>query len=484
MSALKKLAGQTAIYGGSTIIGRLLNYFLVPLHTWAFTTDQYGSISILYSYVAFFIVLLTFGMETTFFRFVNKAEDKEKVFNQAFSILLIVNAIVLTALLSFSQPIANWLGHPEFKQYVIWFAFVLTADAMSSLLMAKLRFQNKAKRFALIQLSSIGLNILLNLLFLLVFLDKGNDSFGIGYIFLANLCSSLLKPALLYKELLSFRFSWDRVLAKAMFIFAIPLILAGFAGIINEVIDRILLRTLLEKTNSIQYAESQVGIYSANYKLAILITLFIQAFRYAAEPFFFSQEKNKDRNKVYSKIMTYFVIVVTLIFLVISLNLPIFKWFITKKEYWEGLKIVPILLLANVFLGIYYNQSIWYKLANKTKFGAYIAVGGGIITITLNLLLIPIMGYMGSAIATLCVYFLMMIASFVLGKKIYPIKYNLRKIGLFIFSSLALFGLSRLIVNDPTIFTWYSFIFNGFLILVFIGIVLFIERPFRTLKKQ
>lgn len=484
VNALKKLAGQTAIYGGSTIIGRLLNYLLVPIHTWAFTTDQYGSISILYSYVAFFIVLLTFGMETTFFRFVNKSDDKEKVFNQAFAIVFVINSVVLLLLVSFSQTIANWLSHPEFQPYVVWFAFILAADAISSLVMAKLRFQDRAKHFATIQLSSIGLNIFLNLLFLFVFFDKETDTFGIGYIFLANLCSSLLKPIMLYKEARSIRFCWDSALAKSMLVFALPLVLAGFAGIINEVVDRILLSRLLTTSNGIEFAESQVGIYSANYKLAILITLFIQAFRYAAEPFFFAQEKNKDKNKVYSKVMTYFVIVVTLIFLVISLNLPIFKWFITNEAYWEGLKIVPTLLLANVFLGIYYNQSIWYKLANKTKFGAYIAIGGGIITLILNLLLIPLMGYMGSAITTLIVYFTMMVASYYFGQKIYPIKYNLRKIGLFLIASLVLFGLSRLVVSDPTQFTWLSFIFNGFLILLFIGIVLFIERPFRTLKKQ
>ncbi len=483
MSALKKLAGQTAIYGGSTIVGRLLNYLLVPLHTWAFLPNEYGSISILYSFVAFFIVLLTFGMETTFFRFVNRADDKEKVFNQAFSIVLIVNAAIVLGLLVFSQAIANWLSHPEFQRYIVWFAFILAADALSSILMARLRFQNKVRQFAGIQLSSIGLNILLNVLFLLVFYDKSGDSFGIGYVFLANLCSSLLKPVLLYKDVLRFKFSWDGALAKSMFIFAVPLVVAGFAGIINEVIDRILLGKLLTEPYGIEHAEAQVGIYSANYKLSILITLFITAFRYAAEPFFFSQEKSKDKNRVYSKVMTYFVIVVTFIFLVISLNLGIFKWFIAKEAYWEGLKIVPILLLANVFLGIYYNQSIWYKLADKTRYGAYIAIVGAIITLVLNFVLIPEMGYMGSAITTLVVYFCMMLGSYYFGQKIYPIKYNLRKTGLYLIAALGLFGLSRLLVENPYQFSLNAFLLNSLLISIFIGIVLFIERPFRRLKK-
>lgn len=482
MSTLKKLAGQTAIYGGSTIIGRLLNYFLVPFYTSFFSPAEYGGVSILYSYVAFFMILLLFGMETTFFRFVNNSADKEKTFNQALSIVIIVNAFVLVSLVSFSQTIANWLNHPEYKWYIIWFAFVLTFDAVSSLLLAKIRFQEQPKRFAVIQLSSIGTNIALNLLFLFVFVEKG-AGMGIGYIFLANLFSSAIKPILLYKELLKFKFEWNPAQVKTMIIFAFPLLLAGFAGIINELIDRILLSRLLIEPNGLEYAESQVGIYSANYKLSILISLFIQAFRYAAEPFFFSQEKNEDKGKIYSKVMNYFVIVVTLIFVTISLNLPLFKWFIPNEAYWEGLRIVPILLLANVFLGIYYNQSIWYKLADKTKFGAYISIGGAVITLGLNLALIPLLGYMGSAITTMIVYFVMMVASYFLGQKYYPIKYNLRKIGLYLISAIGIVGINNLVQDNQIYFHWSNFFINGFLILVFIGIIIFIERPLQQFKK-
>ncbi|MFT5823944.1 MAG: O-antigen/teichoic acid export membrane protein, partial [Crocinitomix sp.] len=411
------------------------------------------------------------------------SEDKEKTFNQVFSIVLVVNAIVLVSLLVFSQSIANWLGHPEFRTYVIWFAFILVFDATSSLLMARLRFLNQPKRFAFIQLSNIGTNIILNLIFIFYFLQDGAD-FRIGYVFLANLIASFIKPVLLYKDILKFKFTWDKVLVKTMIIFAIPLILAGFAGVVNEVIDRVLLSKMLAEPRGIEYAEGQVGIYSANYKLSILITLFITAFRYAAEPFFFAQEKNKDKNKVYSKVMNYFVIIVTLIFLVISLNLSIFKWFIPNDAYWEGLKIVPILLMANVFLGIYYNQSIWYKLSNKTKYGAYIAVGGALMTLILNITLIPVIGYMGSAIATFAVYFSMMVASYYFGQKHYPIKYNLRKIGLYVISALILFTISKLIVRDQITFAWSTFAMNAILLLVFIGIILFIERPLQRFKKR
>jgi len=423
------------------------------------------------------------GMETTFFRFINKSEDKEKTFNQAFSIVLIVNVLFLLTVFSFSQSIATWMGYPEFQNYVIWFALILAIDATASLFLAKLRFQEKAKTFAMVQFASIATNILLNLFFLYVLMDPENDSIGIGYIFLANLFASIIKPALLYKDILKYRFVMDMELAKTMLVYAIPLMLAGFAGIINETFDRILIKRILQSEGT-EYALAQVGIYSANYKLSILISLFIQAYRYAAEPFFFNQAKKSDGHKIYSRTMTYFVIIVSFIFLAISLNLSIFKWFIPNEAYWEGLKIVPILLLANVCLGIYYNQSIWYKLADKTKYGAYIAMGGAVITLLLNFMLIPFIGYMGSAITTLVVYLSMMMASFYLGQKHYPIKYNLRKIGLYMISAVVLFFISRLIHPEQYYFSWSTFVTNSILILFFVGIVLFIERPLEQLKKR
>lgn len=483
MSTLKKLAGQTAIYGLPSILGRVLNYLLVPLHTSYFAPSEYGIVSEFYAYVAFFVILLMMGMETTFFRFVNQSNDKEKTFNQVFSIVLVINVLFLATIILFAQSIATWMGYPDYKQYVLWFSFILAMDAMSSLFLAKLRFKEKAKQFALVQLASIGVNVLLNIFFIAVLMDAENDSIGIGYIFLANLFASLIKPMLLYKEVIKYRFILDKIMAKAMLIYAIPLMIAGFAGIINETFDRILIKRLLQP-QGIVYAQEQVGIYSANYKLSILISLFIQAYRYAAEPFFFAQAQQQDRQKTYSKTMTFFVIIVSFMFLVIALNLAIFKWFIPNQAYWEGLKIVPILLLANVFLGIYYNQSIWYKLADKTYYGAYIAIGGAAITLTLNILLVPLLGYMGSAIATLTVYFSMMMASHYYGKKYYPIKYNFRKIGLYLFTALALFGFSKLIRWNQLDFEWGMFVLNTFLILVFAAIVLFIERPFQGLKKR
>ncbi|HIP35266.1 MAG TPA: polysaccharide biosynthesis protein [Crocinitomix sp.] len=479
MSTIKKLAGQTAIYGLSSILGRLLNYLLVPLHTEKFNPDQYGIVSEFYAYVAFLVVVLMFGMETTFFRFVNKTDNKVKLFNQAFSIILIINGLFLLLVLLFSQSIANWMLYPNHKDYVIWFAFILVFDATSSLFMAKLRQENKAKKFAFIQLTSIGVNIVLNVFFILILLPKYPE-FGIGFIFIANLISSLVKPLLLLNDIKQFRFILDKALAKAMVIFTIPLLIASFAGIINETFDRILIkRLLLDK--GLDFAQTQVGIYSASYKLSILITLFIQAFRYAAEPFFFAQEKHKDKHKIYAKVMTYFVMIVSLMFLVISLNLDIFKWFIPNDKYWEGLKIVPILLLANVFLGIYYNQSIWYKLADKTKYGAYIAIIGASITLMLNYILIPIMGYIGAAWATLVCYFSMTAISHYLGQKHYPIKYNLRKVGFFLISAIILFLIGWLINFESF---WLNFVVHNLLVLVFIGLIFFVENPLKEFSKN
>lgn len=477
------MAGQTAMYGLSSIIGRLLNYFLTPLYVYFYAPDEYGVVSEFYAYVAFFVVLLTFGMETTFFRWVNKAENEEKakkIFNQATSLILIINGLFLLFGLFFSQSFANWMQHPEYQNFVIWFLIILVVDATSSMFLAKLRYREEAKRFAKIQLSSIGVNILLNVFFVFVLLEPENDPVGIGYIFLANLVSSLVKPAMLWNEIKEYRWVWDQAMAKALMIFAAPLALAGFAGIINETFDRILIKRLL-MGQGVDYAEAQVGIYSANYKLSILITIFIQAYRYAAEPFFFSQEKNKEKDKVYSKVMTYFVIVVALIFLGISLNLEIFKWFMPNKSYWTGLSVVPVLLLANVCLGIYYNQSIWYKLANKPIYGAYIALIGAVITIGLNLLLIPFFGFHGAAYTTLITYFTMMVLSYVWGKRIYPIKYNLRKVFLYGFSAILLYFLGRLLTFENF---WLTFILHNFFVLLFISIVMFMERPLQLLRKR
>ena len=483
MNPLKKLVGQTAVYGLSSIVGRLLNYFLVPFIVTYFGPSEYGVVTELYAYVAFFAVVLTFGMETTFFKFASEAKsdaDKQKLFNQGLSILGILNGAFLLIGISTSSLIADSLGYPDETYFVICLISVIFMDAITSLPLAKLRQEGKAKKFALIQLSSIGVNIALTLIF--IGLGKGTEAFswlysddiGIGYIFIINVVSSLIKPVLLWKEIKSYRFNWDKTLAKRMIAYATPLMIGGFAYVINEVLDRAILKHVLISMGKTQKeALTQVGIYGACYKLSILMNLCIQAFRYAGEPFFFSQAKSENRDKLYAKVMNYFVAFLSILFLVVTLYIDLFKFFIPNEAYWEGLKIVPVLLLAYMFLGIYTNQSIWYKLSGQTKFGAYISVGGAIITLVMNFALIPFFGYVGSAWVTLLVYALMCVASYILGQKHYPIKYQKRKVFTYLGSSVLLFFIYKLMPLEGTAL----YIVNAFLLLAFLGLIFFIERP-------
>ena len=440
---IRKLAGQTAIYGLSSIVGRLLNYLLVPLYTYKFANAaDYGVVSELYAWVAFLVVLLTFGMETAYFRFRKEIEDEKKVFKSGFFTLFIVNITFLLFIFIFNQPIANAMLFSEHPEYIVLLSLIVVIDGVSALPLARLRAEEKAFMFAGINFAAIIVNIALNLFFLLVLFDPANPEKGVFYILLANLISSAIKPIILIRDFLGISFRTDWTLVKGMLVYALPLVIAGFAGIINETLDRILLKQILydsSNPSSLNYAEAQVGIYSACYKLAMLVTIIIQAFRYAAEPFFFAQQNNENKNQIYVKVMNYFIGFLCLVFLGVTMNIDILKYFIQNETYWEGLGVVPILLVANIFLGIYYNQSIWYKLSNKTKFGALIAILGAILTIVLNVVFIPKYGYWASAWATLAVYGFQMVLSFVLGQKHYPIPYNLGKFVLYMIGSYAIY---------------------------------------------
>lgn len=439
---IRKLAGQTAIYGLSSIVGRLLNYLLVPLYTYKFAdAADYGVVSELYAWVAFLVVLLTFGMETAYFRFRKETYDEREVFKSGFFTLFIINITFLIFIFLFNQPIANAMLFSEHPEYIVLLSLIVVIDGVSALPLARLRAEEKALRFAGINFAAILVNIILNLVFLLILFDPAEPEKGVFYILLANLISSAIKPIILIKDFLglSFRPNWQ--LVSGMLVYALPLVIAGFAGIINETLDRILLKHLLITTDpsGLMYAEAQVGIYSACYKLAMLVTIIIQAFRYAAEPFFFAQNKNENKKQIYVKVMNYFIGFLCLVFLGVTMNIEVLKYFIQNETYWEGLGVVPILLVANIFLGIYYNQSIWYKLSNKTKFGALIAIIGAILTIILNVLFIPKYGYWASAWATLAVYGFQMMLSYILGQKHYPIPYNLGKFGVFMIGSFSIY---------------------------------------------
>ncbi|MBL6658267.1 MAG: polysaccharide biosynthesis protein [Flavobacteriales bacterium] len=480
MNPLKKLLGQTAIYGLSSIVGRLLNYLLVPLYTRYFTTSEYGDVTLLYAYVAFLLIVLTYGMETAFFRFSQRHPNKSAVYSTSLISLLISSVVFVVLMFSNAQSIADFLSFSSKPEYVQYFALILGLDALSAISFAKLREQNRAVRFASIRLFNIFVNIGLNLFFIVycpLALSNNllgaefiqtiySEDIGIGYIFIANLVASVLTLLLFVPEMVKSTWRFDVALWRKMMIYALPLMLAGLAGITNETIDRILLKHLLPADIS----ASEIGLYSAFYKLSIIMTLFVQTFRFAAEPFFFAQEKEQNAKEVYALVMKYFTIVTALIFLTVTIYYDIVKQFIGSDFHDDrGAIIVPILLLANLFLGLYYNLSVWYKLTEKTLFGAYMSLFGAGVTIVLNLLLIPKLGFVGSAWATLCCYLLMVLCSYFLGRKYYPIPYPLQRMGLYFVLMFALYFLS---IN------WSLGMLNNTLyLLIFIAVAFVLERP-------
>ncbi len=431
MNYLKKLAGQTAIYGLSSVIGRLLNYLLVPLYTRYFLPEEYGIVTEVYAYVAFIIIILTYGFETAFFRFSKKEKNIKSVYSTALISLIISSFAFILLMFYASSSIANFLGYGIESRFIQWFALIVGLDAISSISFAKLRQEEKAIRFTTIKLLSIVINICLNLYFVIY------KEFGIEYIFISNLISSAITIACLIPEMLKAQLKFDRVLWKKMMIYALPLVFAGLAGMVNEAIDRILLKHLLTNPQTAVY---ELGLYGAFYKLSIIMILFIQTFRFAAEPFFFSQYSQHGNRKVYADVMKYFVIIMMLIFLAATIFYDFLIAFLGSAYHDErGFLVVSILLLANLFLGIFFNLSIWYKLTDLTKYGAYLAVFGAIITLGLNSFLIPKIGFEGSAWATLVCYFSMVVASYFLGKKHFPIPYEAKKISLYLCSMIVIY---------------------------------------------
>jgi O-antigen/teichoic acid export membrane protein len=484
LNPLKKLASQTAIYGLPTIVGRLLSYLLTPLYTYNFSAKEYGVSSSAYAYVSFLLVLLTYGMETALFRFSQTESNKQNVYTTTLISLFTSSSLFILIACIFSNSIAELVkfkGHPE---YVVWFSIIIGADAVSAIFFAKLREQNKAKRFAIVRSTNICINIGLNLFFILFckhiyesptsplkpFIDRiYNPQIGIGYIFISNLIASLFTLLQLSFTLPKVHFVFDKIIWKKMIVYALPLIIAGLAGTVNETLDRILLPYLLPE----KLAMTQMGIYSACYKVSIIMTIFIQTFRFAAEPFFFSRSKEKDSKQSMADVMKFFVIICSFIFLVTMMNIQWIQYFAGSAEFRSGIKIVPILLLANMFLGIFINQSIWYKLSGQTHFGAVLTIFGAIITIVLNIYWIPRIGYMGSAWATLICYASMMVASYFLGNKHYPVNYDLKRILGYLTLSITLYFLSKGIKTD---FEVFNLLINNILVVAFIAVIWKFEK--------
>lgn len=474
MSSLKKLASETAIYGMSTMLMRMLNYLLVPLYTRLFLPEVYGDVSQVYSAIAFFNVLLTYGMETTYFRF--SSSNNEKVYSTGLNSIILSSLLFLGIAWHQAETWGKWLELQGDYSIIQWSILILAVDAISALPFARLRKEGKAKRFAILRSLNILLNVVFNLIFIVWiphWVQGGWNIFGlfgpepqIIYIFISNLLASLITALFLLPEIRGLEAGFDFQLWRTMMKYAMPLLIVGLAGMTNETFDKFILPFLLPS----ETARHGLGIYAASYKLSILITLFIQAYRFAAEPFFFSNRESGDRN-IFAWATHYFSLFCFAIFLVVSIYLDQFKQVI-DETYWEGLGVVPILLLANVFLGVYYNLSTWYKLADKTIIGAYISVGGAFLTIILLFTLVPMMGYTGAAWATLIVYAAMMVAAYLTGQKYYPIPYKVRSFMLYLILTLFLFVLSEMMNemdNTALKYTWKTVLFLSFFLVVFLA---------------
>lgn len=480
MNPLKKLASQTAIYGLPTILGRFLNYLLVPLYTRVFLPEEYGIVTEMYAYVSFLFVLLTYGMETAFFRYANQEDHSGKVFGTAMSALIATSAIFLFLTYGSASYLAGKLGYSDHPEYVRWFALILVADVISTIPYANLRLGNKAIRFAAVKFVNILSNIGFNLFFIVacpyIFLHfPGStlagfigkiyaEDIGVGYIFISNLLASLLTLGLLLPEISFRNLKPDKKLLRKMLAYGWPLLIFGMAGIVNETFDRIILKHLITDKSA---AMVQLGIYGACYKVSILMTLFIQTYRYAAEPFFFDQAAKKDARKTYATTMHYFIIICLFIFLAIMMYIDYVMHFV-GKSYREGVQVVPVLLLANMCLGIFYNLSVWFKLTDKTKTGALISIAGAMVTVVLNFLLIPLMGYMGAAWATLACYAFMMLLSYVVGQKYYHIDYNLKSALKYLAAALLIYYISSLELMDTSL---YKVLLNTIMLLLFMVFV-------------
>ncbi len=457
--SLRKLAGETVIYGVSSILGRVLNFLLVPLYSNIFPKEEYGVVALLFSPIAFLMVLFTYRMEVAYFRFgTDMSLGRQNTFNTSFFSILISTLILGILIFALSPLYASWYAIEKYQPYIYICVGIICLDTLSELPYAELRLQSRSMRFAIIRLVNIFVNLGLNLFFLVFCpwaLEHGSFEFmhgfiqsvyspeiGIGYIFIANLAASLVAFILLSPTLRQFKFQFDKELWRGMMSYVLPLVLVGFAYLINEMLDKLLLPKLLPGTP--EENKAALGIYALNYKLAIIISLFTQAFRYGAEPFFFRNKNEENARSLYATVAKYFLIVGAIGFLAVALYLDLFK-LIIGKDYWEGLKIVPIILVANVFLGLYYNFSVWYKLIDKTMWGAYISIGGAIITVLLNFWWIPILGYMGAAWATLICYGAMTAACYFTGKKFYPIPYSIFRMSFYLILAIGIYLLSELL---------------------------------------
>jgi len=440
---IKKLAGQTAIYGLSSMLGRFINFLLVIPHTAKLNNvGDYGDITAVFAMIAFLNIVLTYGLETSYFNFIRNGNEPKKVYAIVQRSIIVSTLVFALLVIVFNDWSAQFLGFPNRTDYVWCCLIFLVFDTLSALPFARLRFEEKPLKFALIKLSNILVNVGLNLWFLFdtpVLLQSYSQ---VTLVLAANAIASMVSFLLLWPLVIKIRLKFDFNLYKKILKYAWPMVFIGLAGIVNETLDRTLLIRLLPDAEG----SYQNGIYGAFYKLTMVMTMFVQAFKFAAEPFFFKQQDTKENRVVYADVMYWFIGVCSFIFLACMLFVnQLAHLFIKKQVFFDderGLYVVPILLLANLFLGIYYNLSVWYKLSNNTKFGALIAIVAAVLTIGLNVFLIPIYGFVACAYITLVIYGLMCVAAYWMGSHYFPIPYQPIKYIILIMVSLVFWYLS------------------------------------------
>ncbi|WP_214228933.1 polysaccharide biosynthesis C-terminal domain-containing protein [Pedobacter sp. B4-66] len=489
MSVLKKFLGQTAVYGISTVFSRLFNFILTPLFTRAYPTATFGIFTKLYAYASLINAVLAFGMESTYFRYLNKHDNKkQEVYNNSFLCIAFISSLFLITGLVFANSVAAYLAGDisqvaDYKSYVQFFIWILFVDAICVIPFAKLRAEDRAFKYSVVKFLNIGCFVGLNLMFIFLipiilkhdgpmcewFASWYREKW-VGYVFISNLIASLATFLMLLPEFLKLQLKFDKDLFTKMFSYSWPILVANLSFIVNENLDKIVLSELLPKS----VADDEVGIYGAVCKIAIFMSIFITAFRLGAEPFFFSYAKNANAKKTYAIILHYFVVALALLFVGLIANIEILKYFISRDakhiaDYWVGLPAVPYLLFGYVCLGIYMNLSIWYRLSDQTRFGLYISIVGAVITIVLNFVLIPKYSYMGSAWVSMLAYFVMMVISYVLGQKYYPIPYDLKRILAYLLISVVLVVLSFWVFNR-------NIYIGNALLLAFLAGVIYFEK--------
>ena len=450
---MKKLAKETAMYGVSSILGKFLNWMMVPLYTYVLKSSaDYGIVTNLYAWTALLLVMLTYGMETGFLRFANKhKEEAGKVYSTTLITVGTTSSIFALICIFFSHPIANAMGYAKHSEFIAMLGTVVALDAFGCIPYVYLRFKNRPIRFVGLNLFAIFVNILFNIFFLVIcpwLAVKApnlinwfyNPNYGVGYVFIANIFSTALVTIALLFDVFVVKFEFDKTLLKQMLKYSLPLVVLGIAGIMNQTLDKILFPFLMPGENG----ASDLGIYGATSKIALVIMMFTQAFRYSYEPFIFAQKKDKNSLEAYADAMKFYILIALFVFLGMVLYMDIFKYVI-RHDYWIGLKVVPIVMFSFIFQGVFFNLSLWYKLTDKTMYGAWFSLLGTAIIIILNIVLVPYFSYMGCAWAAFVCYFVIMVVSYYFGQKNMPIKYDLKTIGLYTAVTIVLYIISTFI---------------------------------------